>query len=66
MNLPCVDYKHLDDLLEELQKSTKVILCFYKDGIFMSFFVLLERLGALNMVSLQGIFYENLINSTQW
>lgn len=60
MNLPCVDYKCLNDLLEELQKPTKVILCFYKAGSFMSFVVvLLERLGALNMVSPQGNFYKN-------
>lgn len=57
MNLPYVDYKHLDDLLEELQKPTKVFLCFYKAGSCMSFFVILERVGALNMVSPQGIFY---------
>lgn len=46
--------------------TTKVILCFYKAGSCMSFFVVLERVGALNMVSPQGIFYENWINSTQW
>lgn len=72
-DLHCFDYKHFDDLLVKLQKSTEVDFCVYelkkknvltKPGVLCPCFQLEKLMVPWVWWVLEEIFYENWINPT--